>query len=133
MCSSLLFALLPVTDLTLSHLLRATIPWETLNFINSQVTLILSDVQACHQTLRDHQEATCSSRSYYCAIWQAAGPEKRGDNPVPKGISSVQGNYLLYTYAPQDGEGEEIRRSGQKMAPVVPIPSHSSYLGEGLR
>lgn len=109
MCSSLCFALPPVTDLTFSHLLRAAIPWETLDFINSQVTLILSDVQAsvCHQTLRDRQEATCSSRSYYCAIWQAAGPEKRGDSPVPKGISSVQGNYSLYTYAPQDGEGEE--------------------------
>lgn len=117
-CSSLFSALPPAVDLALSHLLRATLSSphgpSTCQFSSDSG---LSNVQVSQGSLR----SSYSSRSCYCAIWQAAGTGTGRDGPVPKGISSAQGG------------GEEIRRPKQKVALPVPIPSRSSYLGEGLR
>lgn len=121
----------PVADLTLSHLLRTPPPPWTLNLVSSQVTPTLSDVQACHQTLRAYQEASCSSRSYYCAIWQVAGPGTGGGGPAPKGISSAQVNCPFYTSAPRVGEGKKPEDSGSKWPYQSPFHPAPLTLGKG--
>lgn len=97
----------------------------------SQVTASFSDDQARHQTSRDHQEASCSSRYCYSAGWQAAEAGVAKRLLFPKAPLYLRETVSFTPLPPRiREERNERNQTGQLCLSPSLLPS---YLGQGLR